>query len=211
MKKFIAATVLVMVLAGSFLMYSCADSKTDSSTDEQYAGTYNMYDETGADLGITVMIGKDGTTTSYMHGIYDFTKKDKKTQLMMTFESNKDDTAIFDVEKTDQGYILEVTGDNESSKDVDLEFSSGTDGISKGIAFSGVYSLKDQDEAGYIFEDDKTVDLKTSDTWSADGDGFVWGKAKYKLSVEKDNDTIKSMTIKAEDGTGSYIMKPEQD
>lgn len=211
MKKFIAAIVLAMVIAGCFFMCGCADSKVDSSIDEQYAGIYNMFDEDGADLGITVVIRKDGTTTSYMHGNYNFINKDKKLQLVMTFKANKDDPAVYDINKTDHGYVLETAGGAESSKNVELEFVSGTDGISRGREFGGVYSLKDQDETSYVFEDDKTVDLKTRDVWSADGEKFVWGKTKYKLSLEKDNDNIKSMTIEAEDGTGSYIMKAEQD
>lgn len=210
MKKLIDIIVLALALAGCLLLYGCADSKADSSTGEQYTGTYNIYDEDGADLGTTVVFGKDGITASYMHGNYDFIKKGKKMQIVMAFEANKDDPAVFDIERVGEGYILEEKGDNENPMKADLEFVSGRDGINKGSAFSGVYSIKNQDETRYIFEDDKTVDLKTSDVWSADGEEFVWGKAKYRLSVEKDNDTIKSMTIKAEDGT-AYIMNPEQD
>ena len=79
--KLIDIIVLALALAGCLLLYGCADSKADSSTGEEYIGTYNIYYEDGADLGTTVVFGKDGTTADYMHGNYDFIKKVKRCRL----------------------------------------------------------------------------------------------------------------------------------
>lgn len=207
MKKIFYIMVAVMVLAGCLLISGCSGGEKDSGS-SQYTGTYGMYYEDGTDLGTTITLDEDGTATSRMSGEYDFTKKkDGTVQLVINLAANKDDPVTYDIEKTDYGYDLKNAGSDSAADSISLESADGTDGISGDSAFSGTYSVKDRDGVKYIFNKDKSFELETADTWSVDGDTMTLSKAAYSLTTETDNDAVKSMTLKSEDGTSAFTLK----
>lgn len=207
-KKLFYIMVTVMVLAGCLLMSGCSGDEQDSGSSSQFVGTYGMYYEDGTDLGTTITLDEDGTATSRMSGEYDFTKKkDGTVQLVINLAANKDDPVTYDIEKTDYGYDLKNAGSDSAADSISLEPADGTDGISGDSAFSGTYSVKDRDGVKYIFNKDKSFELETADTWSVDGDTMTLSKAAYSLTTETDNDAVKSMTLKSEDGTSAFTLK----
>lgn len=207
-KKLFYIMVTVMVLAGCLLMSGCSGDEQDSGSSSQFVGTYGMYYEDGTDLGTTITLDEDGTATSRMSGEYDFTKKkDGTVQLVINLAANKDDPVTYDIEKTDYGYDLKNVSSGSEADPISLEPADGTDGISGDSAFSGTYSVKDRDGVKYIFNKDKSFELETADTWSVDGDTMTLSKAEYSLTTETDNDAIKSMTLKSEDGTSAFTLK----
>lgn len=208
MKKIFYIMVAVMVLTGCLLMSGCSGDEKDSGGSSQYAGTYGMYYEDGTDLGTTITFDEDGTATSRMSGEYDFTKKkDGTVQLVMNLAANKDDPVTYDIEKTDYGYDLKNARSDTEADPLNLEPADGTDGISGDSAFSGTYSVKDRDGVKYIFNKDKSFELETVDTWSAEEDTLTLSKTEYSLTTETDNDVIKSMTLRTEDGTSAFTLK----